>query len=401
MRTIFRDKKTGQYWKIRNMGLGLPVVIDPYWLAFADLKDMEILLLCYMEQYANLDGACLLTKQQLGDLLGKTNGTITQKIYELIDLGLVEKPNKAAKGEKCFFVRRPLKQCILELVQLRPIDLLSYLGSRETRHIVHEVGLTKLSNFKEETTNFSNPSNRRGRKPNPKKKLTDYPGRMVRLAEKVRNTFIEKTGKKKTQTTEADLLRDLDTLDKLERLDGFDQNEIQEVLEWGLEDSFWWCNMQACAPLRAKRGGKDSLTKFEKIRVAKIRDANQKKKRNVDTRGAMQKYIEDNSPKDNIVKKVEQYYKPRNLIERYQLYKYLNDLIEYLDTFDWDEMTRIKGNFFEAWDGDYAFIYNFVEWLEQQDWISNRSIKMFDRDGKLWPKFFKYAKGEIGRIMYL
>ena len=75
----------------------------------------------------------------------------------------------------------------------------------------------------------------------------------------------QKTPKPHELTAGAKFLNDLN------RLDGYEPDEIQKVIEWGISDKrngFNWSNqIKSPAGLRNKRNGAGDLTKFEKIRA--------------------------------------------------------------------------------------------------------------------------------------
>ena len=55
----------------------------------------------------------------------------------------------------------------------------------------------------------------------------------------------------------------VDTIDKLNRIDGYSFEEIKKIIIWGRENDFWSKNFQAIPPLRKK---KDGVSKFLKIK---------------------------------------------------------------------------------------------------------------------------------------
>lgn len=51
----------------------------------------------------------------------------------------------------------------------------------------------------------------------------------------------------------------------INRIDGYDPAEIEQVIKWALSDEFWCSVLQSPASLRKKRNGSSDLTKFQKI----------------------------------------------------------------------------------------------------------------------------------------
>lgn len=78
-------------------------------------------------------------------------------------------------------------------------------------------------------------------------------------------TFLaEKCGGKK-KISERDLLKAVDTLDKLVRLDEYDwETEVQPAIRWAVKDQFWGKQVRSLGPLREKSKN-NGLKKFENL----------------------------------------------------------------------------------------------------------------------------------------
>lgn len=85
----------------------------------------------------------------------------------------------------------------------------------------------------------------------------DYPPYTITLSKLILN----KSGIPKITKQQID--KGADTIYKLERLDGYKPDEIQQAIEWGLADDFWKGNLLSGASLRKKKDG--VTTKFMRI----------------------------------------------------------------------------------------------------------------------------------------
>ena len=65
----------------------------------------------------------------------------------------------------------------------------------------------------------------------------------------------------------------LETISKLIRIDGFEEDYIYEVIRWAKQNDFWCGQLYSLAGLRKKNGGR---TKFQKI-IASYDKTNPKK----------------------------------------------------------------------------------------------------------------------------
>lgn len=77
----------------------------------------------------------------------------------------------------------------------------------------------------------------------------------------------------------------LDTIDKLTRLDGFQEEYIFEVIRWAKKDDFWSSQLYSLAGLRKKNGDR---TKFQKIVAAYDKAHPEVKKGKIVFAGVMQ-----------------------------------------------------------------------------------------------------------------
>lgn len=85
--------------------------------------------------------------------------------------------------------------------------------------------------------------------------------------------YVSKThGKKAPKITPSKTRSDTETIDKLMRLDGFEFEEIKNILRWALRDEFWSSQVLSLSALRRK---KDGLTKFQKIVAAYDRESSE------------------------------------------------------------------------------------------------------------------------------
>ena len=119
----------------------------------------------------------------------------------------------------------------------------------------------KNKNKPEQTEEESDPSLKTEREDTKKESVPEW---CISLAKQI-YANAQKTPKPHELTAGAKFLNDLN------RLDGYEPDEIQKVIEWGISDKrngFNWSNqIKSPAGLRNKRNGAGDLTKFEKIRA--------------------------------------------------------------------------------------------------------------------------------------
>jgi hypothetical protein len=106
----------------------------------------------------------------------------------------------------------------------------------------------------------------------------DYPESYKSFASEFRDMVKAKYGKRAPKPT--DLNRDVETIDKLIRLDGFELPEIKQVLLWAINDDFWGPNALSIARLR-KKSKSNNLTKFQNIYTAYLSKRNESCKETV------------------------------------------------------------------------------------------------------------------------
>ena len=89
-----------------------------------------------------------------------------------------------------------------------------------------------------------------------------------KMHEMIKKRLPNRANKKRTQ---AQLQKDIETIEKIHRLDGYSYAEINAVMKWSQEDDFWSQNILSTAKLRKQ---------FDKL-VLRMRAENKKKRDNI------------------------------------------------------------------------------------------------------------------------
>lgn len=77
------------------------------------------------------------------------------------------------------------------------------------------------------------------------------------------NSVTERYGNTAPKLTDSLVSEGVLALEQAERIDGFDEHEMQDALSWAHEDSFWGPNVKSLAQIRKK--GADGTSKLQKI----------------------------------------------------------------------------------------------------------------------------------------
>lgn len=94
-------------------------------------------------------------------------------------------------------------------------------------------------------------------------KIKDFVGRYIEYVEK-------EFPRRSPEITDSLVSKSMDTIDKLERLDDFDHDEIVKILRWAVKNEFWNDQIFSLASLRKKSN--NGLSKFQNIYNAYKKD---------------------------------------------------------------------------------------------------------------------------------
>jgi len=153
------------------------------------------------------------------------------------------------------------KQSNTKLTKIIVCNYDSYQDAQQTTNKQTNKRVTneQQTTNKQLTTNNNDNKNNKNNNVN-KKEYTDDVRKLLRI---VFNYFPEDV-KEKIKTNKSQQNAWLDTIDKLNRIDGYELDLIRDVIIYAREDSFWSGNFLSIAALRKST---DGTTKFQKIKA--------------------------------------------------------------------------------------------------------------------------------------
>lgn len=240
-------------------------------------KHSHVLVYGAIETHAMGDYGCIASNKTIAAETGLAYKTVTNIISELnasgwIKVNMNEKNHRVNIEPKLTIAVPTFSQESQELTEVNPSP--AEEGSSPRRGTppspAEEPPLPPRRTIEYSNRNRNRNSNRntllvRKRTSEVSKTSAEAAEIVEKMHEMIKKRLPNRANKKRTQ---AQLQKDIETIEKIHRLDGYSYAEINAVMKWSQEDDFWSQNILSTAKLRKQ---------FDKL-VLRMR-AEQKKKR--------------------------------------------------------------------------------------------------------------------------
>ena len=228
-------------------------------------KHSHVLVYGAIETHALGDYGCIASNKTIAAETGLTAGTVANTISELNASGWIKvtlnENNHRVNIEPKLTINTPtFSQGSQELTEVNP-------------SAAAEPPLQPRMNIEYSNRNNIEYSNRntllvRKRTSEVSKTSAEAAEIVEKMHEMIKKRLPNRANKKRTQ---AQLQKDIETIEKIHRLDGYSYAEINAVMKWSQEDDFWSQNILSTAKLRKQ---------FDKL-VLRMRAENKKKRDNI------------------------------------------------------------------------------------------------------------------------
>ena len=228
-------------------------------------KHSHVLVYGAIETHALGDYGCIASNKTIAAEVGLSTGTVANIISELnasgwIRVNLDEKNHRANIEPKLTITVPTFSQESQEPTEVNP--------SPADEDPLHPPMNIEYSN--RNSIEYSNRNTLLVRKRT--SEVSKAPAEAAEIAEKmhemINKRLPNRANKKRTQ---AQLQKDIETIEKIHRLDGYSYAEINAVMKWSQKDDFWSQNILSTAKLRKQ---------FDKL-VLRMRAENKRKRDNI------------------------------------------------------------------------------------------------------------------------
>nr|DAV75072.1 MAG TPA: helix-turn-helix domain protein [Caudoviricetes sp.] len=243
-------------------------------------KHSHVLVYGAIETHALGDYGCIASNKTIAAETGLTAGTVANTISELNASGWIKvtlnENNHRVNIEPKLTINTPtFSQGSQELTEVNPSAAAEPPLSRGLTppSAAAEPPLQPRMNIEYSNRNNIEYSNRntllvRKRTSEVSKTSAEAAEIVEKMHEMIKKRLPNRANKKRTQ---AQLQKDIETIEKIHRLDGYSYAEINAVMKWSQEDDFWSQNILSTAKLRKQ---------FDKL-VLRMRAENKKKRDNI------------------------------------------------------------------------------------------------------------------------
>lgn len=329
-------------------------------LAYKDerLKDFNIkALYTRIKMYINLkpEGSCFATNETLSEYIGKSPAWVQKKITLLKKLKYIYEDSFDGR-------KRYLKLCKESETQLK-------ITRQPRKNYEADQIVPSIRKYKK-IKDISHGTNPMGTLPskNPPSKIP-YTTKQFNLSCRLLNIQSKNYPKLLKEITPNMKINGALEIEKLERIDKFTFDEIKASILWAVDDSFWSRNILSAASIRNK--SKNGNTKFRNMFISYTENME-----NESSQDAL-----NIPPKDKkIIELIQKEYNPFNDHELYTSIPKIRKAYRKLSLVP-KELTDL-----------YIFVWEFIKFLKNQEWIDNPHPAIFRGEGPIWDSYIKHLK---------